>query len=157
MQTLQRLITGLVCALAFACVLVPTALAQTPAPTPPSNNAGASPDDPALHPPGKAILVGGLAIAPVDAPPEVQGAINAANKIVRKPYRYGGGHARFRDSGYDCSGTVSYVLHAAGVLRRPRASGDLMRFGARGHEGAEQLQVGLAAARSGVRHPQRKG
>jgi hypothetical protein len=62
----------------------------------------------------------------------VVAAIAAANRINRKPYRYGGGHARFRDSGYDCSGTVSYVLHAAGYLRRPRASGDLMRFGRRG-------------------------
>ena len=76
---------------------------------------------------------GRTALAPAGAPVAIQRAIAAANRINRKPYRYGGGHARFRDSGYDCSGTVSYVLHAAGVLRRPRASGDLMRFGRAGH------------------------
>jgi hypothetical protein len=54
---------------------------------------------------------------------------------VRKPYRYGGGHgARISelDSGYDCSGAVSYALYGGRFLRRPRASGDLMRWGRRG-------------------------
>jgi peptidoglycan hydrolase-like protein with peptidoglycan-binding domain len=74
----------------------------------------------------------GLAVAPSSAPVEVQQIIAAGNKIARKPYRYGGGHGRWRDSGYDCSGTVSYVLHAAGLLRRPRASGGLMSYGSRG-------------------------
>src|SRR5436190_13621656 len=45
------------------------------------------------------------AVAPADAPAEVQQAIAAANKIVGKPYKYGGGHGDFQDSGYDCSGT----------------------------------------------------
>src|SRR4051812_38048070 len=53
------------------------------------------------------------AVAPSDAPQEVQDAIAAANKIVGKPYKYGGGHGSWTDSGYDCSGTVSYALHGA--------------------------------------------
>ena len=45
--------------------------------------------------------------------------IAAGNRIATKPYRYGGGHGRWIDSGYDCSGSVSYALHAAGLLSRP--------------------------------------
>jgi cell wall-associated NlpC family hydrolase len=102
---------------------------------PPNGGAPAPAPNPSVAAPvARASLAadGRTALAPAAAPPAVQAAIAAANRINRKPYRYGGGHARFRDSGYDCSGSVSYVLHAAGVLRRPRASGDLMRFGAGG-------------------------
>ena len=72
------------------------------------------------------------AVAPVDAPEAVVQAVAAANRITNKPYKWGGGHGRWRDRGYDCSGSVSYVLHAAGLLRVARASGGLMRWGARG-------------------------
>jgi cell wall-associated NlpC family hydrolase len=72
------------------------------------------------------------AVAPAGAPPEVIDAIDAANRITRKPYRWGGGHGRWRDSGYDCSGTVSYVLHAAGLLDVARDSSGLMSYGKRG-------------------------
>jgi hypothetical protein len=72
------------------------------------------------------------AIAPAGAPQEVVDAIAAANRITRKPYKWGGGHGRWRDSGYDCSGTVSYVLHAAGLLERARDSSGLMSYGERG-------------------------
>jgi hypothetical protein len=72
------------------------------------------------------------AVAPVDAPPQVVAAIEAANRITDKPYKYGGGHGRWSDSGYDCSGTVSYVLHAAGLLKRARDSTGLMSYGYRG-------------------------
>jgi cell wall-associated NlpC family hydrolase len=75
---------------------------------------------------------GRTAVAPPDAPEQVVAAIEAANRITRKPYRYGGGHGRFRDSGYDCSGAVSYVLHGAGLLRRARDSGGLMSWRRRG-------------------------
>jgi cell wall-associated NlpC family hydrolase len=75
---------------------------------------------------------GHTAVAPSDAPAAVSAAISAANAITDKPYRYGGGHARFRDSAYDCSGSVSYVLHGAGRLRAPLASGGLMSWGRRG-------------------------
>jgi peptidoglycan hydrolase-like protein with peptidoglycan-binding domain len=72
------------------------------------------------------------AVAPADAPPEVQEAITAANKIVGKPYKYGGGHGSFEDSGYDCSGTVSYALHGAGLLKRPLSSGEFGSWGVSG-------------------------
>src|SRR5215208_2314535 len=94
---------------------------------------GVSPDDPEFKPAGKAKLVAGKAIPPVDAPPEVVNAINAANKIVGKPYKYGGGHGQVEDSGYDCSGTVSYALRGGGVLTgSPLDSGSFMRWGLRG-------------------------
>ena len=58
--------------------------------------------------------------------------INAGNKIRRKPYDWGGGHADFKDKGYDCSGAVSYVLHAAGMLDYPMVSGQFMKYGSPG-------------------------
>ena len=78
---------------------------------------------------------GRTALVPVSAPPQVRDAILAANRIVSKPYRYGGGHGTFEASGYDCSGTVSYALHGAGLLSVPRDSGGLTTFGTAG-EGA---------------------
>jgi cell wall-associated NlpC family hydrolase len=115
---------------AAALALAPAAAAQAD----PGGVEAPDPNAPAPAPIAHASLAsdGRTALAPAGAPPQVVAAIAAANRINRKPYRYGGGHARFRDTGYDCSGTVSYVLHAAGYLRRPRASGDLMRFGRRG-------------------------
>ena len=65
-------------------------------------------------------------------PVRVARAIRGGNRIASLPYRYGGGHGSFADSGYDCSGSVSYVLHAAGLLRRPLDSGQLMSYGAPG-------------------------
>jgi hypothetical protein len=83
-------------------------------------------------PVGKAVIRDGKAIAPSDAPPAVVNAIAAANRIAEKPYRYGGGHRTFEDTGYDCSGTVSYVLRGAGVLTSPLPSGPFMRWGLKG-------------------------
>lgn len=74
----------------------------------------------------------GVAYAPASAPIEVQRAIWAGNRLQDKPYRYGGGHRSFNDTAYDCSGTVSYVLNAARLLRRPFASTDFMGWGASG-------------------------
>jgi cell wall-associated NlpC family hydrolase len=76
----------------------------------------------------------GLAVAPADAPEAVKQVIAAGNEIAKKPYRYGGGHGDWSDSGYDCSGSVSYALHGAGLLNRPKDSGELMswRFSGRG-------------------------
>jgi peptidoglycan hydrolase-like protein with peptidoglycan-binding domain len=65
-------------------------------------------------------------------PLAVRRVIAAANRIARKPYRYGGGHASFRDSGYDCSGSVSYALHGGGLLSSPLNSSGLMSYGAPG-------------------------
>lgn len=65
-------------------------------------------------------------------PTRVQRVIAAANRIAHKPYIWGGGHARFRAPGYDCSGSVSYALHGGRFLRAPRTSGGLMTFGRAG-------------------------
>ena len=75
----------------------------------------------------------GFAVAPAGAPPQVINAIAAANKIVGKPYRYGGGHAKVEDSGYDCSGTVSYALLGGKLLKgTPLDSSSFMRWGQAG-------------------------
>ncbi len=76
-----------------------------------------------------AILLTGVALAPPDAPEAVQGAINAANTIVGRPYVWGGGHGSFYDNSYDCSGAVSFALFGGGLIPRPLTSGDLMRWG----------------------------
>ena len=78
------------------------------------------------------LLSSGKAAAPEGAPEEVKEAIWAANRIIGKPYRYGGGHAKFEDSGYDCSGTVSYALRGAGLVKSPLNSSGFMRWGKRG-------------------------
>jgi hypothetical protein len=78
------------------------------------------------------LLPDGTAAAPSAAPAEVQQAVWAANKLQDKPYKYGGGHAKIEDSGYDCSGTVSYALIAAGLLKSPLPSGPFMRWGEKG-------------------------
>lgn len=80
-------------------------------------------------PPGKARLVNGRAIAPPDAPPRVKRVIAWANRIRTKPYIYGGGHARFFDRGYDCSGAVSFGLRGGRFLRRPMPSSGFYRWG----------------------------
>ncbi len=79
-----------------------------------------------------AILQGGVAYAPANAPMAVKNAIWAVNGIVRKPYRWGGGHSTFFDVGYDCSGTVSFLLHNAGVLEAPTPSKGLLAWGEAG-------------------------
>ena len=71
----------------------------------------------------------GLAVAPASAPDEVKAIIAAGNRIATKPYKYGGGHGSWNDSGYDCSGSVSYVLHAAGLLSRALDSTGFMSYG----------------------------
>ena len=80
----------------------------------------------------RAVLRNGIAYAPSRAPQNVKNAIWAANTLRRKPYVWGGGHGSFHDHGYDCSGSVSYALHGAGVLAAPLPSSDLMRYGERG-------------------------
>jgi len=78
------------------------------------------------------LMPNGLAAAPLDAPPQVHAAIAAANRIIGKPYRYGGGHAKVEDSGYDCSGTVSYALIGAKLLKAPLDSSSFMSWGKAG-------------------------
>ena len=75
-----------------------------------------------------------MAIIPDTAPRKLVALMHAANDVAHKPYVYGGGHGRvageiWTDSAYDCSGSVSYALAAAGYLDGPETSGTLMRFG----------------------------
>ncbi|MBA3864783.1 MAG: C40 family peptidase [Solirubrobacterales bacterium] len=79
--------------------------------------------------PGVSTLVGEKAIAPPDAPPAVTQAIAAANRIRSTPYVWGGGHGRWWDRGYDCSGSVSYALHGGGLLEAPLVSGSFTTWG----------------------------
>ncbi len=74
----------------------------------------------------------GLAVAPKGAPVAVRDAIAAANKIERKPYVWGGGHGKWWDTGYDCSGSVSYAMHGGGLLSIPYTSGSFEGWGKAG-------------------------
>lgn len=78
--------------------------------------------------PGEKAKVGpdGVAIAPENAPEAVKQIIAAGNAIAKRPYIYGGGHGRWEDKGYDCSGSVSYTLYKAGLLEQSMASGGFM-------------------------------
>jgi cell wall-associated NlpC family hydrolase len=118
----------------------PVAPPPTTTPTPPPEGActvggGGVGSTSSCGPTGTAsLLPTGLAVAPVDAPRAVKRAIRFANKIVDLPYRLGGGHRLgWRlDSAYDCSGTVSWALHGARLLRSPVPSGSFSRWGAPG-------------------------
>jgi peptidoglycan hydrolase-like protein with peptidoglycan-binding domain len=96
----------------------------------PGDNGGAL-AGPVIGPPtGKATIApDGTAIPPADAPPVVQQVIAAGNAIAHKPYIYGGGHGTWNDSGYDCSGSVSYALHGGNLLNTQLDSTQLESFG----------------------------
>jgi cell wall-associated NlpC family hydrolase len=74
-------------------------------------------------------LPNGIALPPLEAPEEVKQIIEAGNAIARTPYKWGGGHGKWLDDGYDCSGSVSFALASAGLLGGPLASGPLMSWG----------------------------
>jgi cell wall-associated NlpC family hydrolase len=74
-------------------------------------------------------LSNGVALPPLEGPEEVKQIIEAGNVIARSPYKWGGGHGKWLDNGYDCSGSVSFALAAAGLLDGPLASGPLMSWG----------------------------
>jgi cell wall-associated NlpC family hydrolase len=78
------------------------------------------------------VLPDGTAVAPDNAPEVVKRVILAANEIAKFPYKWGGGHGAWRDTGYDCSGSVSFALAGAGLLERPLTSGLFMNYGAPG-------------------------
>jgi cell wall-associated NlpC family hydrolase len=133
--------------LAMSAAAAAPAAAQTPAPAPPAPPA---PAGPAPAPPATggaaygvayqptvpgvvAQAINGVAYAPDQAPDAVKQAIWAANQIVGLPYRLGGGHKLgFTDHAYDCSGTVSFAMHGAGLLATPRDSSSFMRYGVAG-------------------------
>jgi hypothetical protein len=68
----------------------------------------------------------------MNAPAAVQQVIWTANEIIGLPYVYGGGHASFTASGYDCSGTVSFALHGGSFLKTPMDSSEFMHWGSHG-------------------------
>ncbi len=78
------------------------------------------------------VLADGTAVAPDNAPEVVKRVILAGNEIAKFPYKWGGGHGAWRDTGYDCSGSVSFALAGAGLLGRPLTSGLFMNWGAPG-------------------------
>ncbi len=78
---------------------------------------------------GIAVDTGGMVQAPPGAPAAVAQVIAAGNAIATLPYIYGGGHASFHADGYDCSGSVSYALAAAGLVTSPMVSGDFENWG----------------------------
>ncbi len=90
-----------------------------------------TPDHPTV-PGSRAKIINGLAYAPSYAPIQVQRIIWAGDKIRHKPYIYGGGHGVWNDAGYDCSGSVSYVLHAAGLLQTSMDSTGFESWGQHG-------------------------
>jgi hypothetical protein len=135
-----RVFALVVFSLLVACVAPVAAFAADPPTGGATFQAEPPPPAPVAVPPGQPVVPGelaellpdGTAAAPAAAPPQVQQAIWAANTIQTLPYRYGGGHAAFISRGYDCSGTVSFALNAAGLLKRPRDSTGFMRYGLSG-------------------------
>lgn len=100
----------------------PAPTASTTAPTAPAVPAG----------PTAGVTPDGQAVAPAGAPPAVTQLLAAGNAIASLPYRYGGGHKSFDDTAYDCSGSVSYALHGAGLLDWTLDSTGLSRWGTAG-------------------------
>jgi hypothetical protein len=110
-------------------------------------------------------IIKGIAYAPAYAPMEVKKAIWAGNQIRLKPYAIGGGHGKWHDSAYDCSGSVSYVLHAAGLLKTSMDSSEFESWGQRGlgqwitvytnpgHAFVEIAGIRLDTSREGDPHP----
>jgi hypothetical protein len=108
--------------LLFALVVAsPTASAAYTSATPPTRGP--------TVPGNVAVLRGRIAYAPENAPEAVKRAIWATNYLTSKPYVWGGGHATFYDRGYDCSGTISFLLRHAGVLSRPGTSREFTQYG----------------------------
>jgi hypothetical protein len=123
---------GLSVLLVALTVTVATASAQTGGspPTTTTTPTTTTPTTTTTGPVQKARLTKkGVAIPPPGAPQAVINAINYGNQIRKLPYRWGGGHASFNDTGYDCSGAVSFVLWGAGLLTSPLPSGPLMTWG----------------------------
>ncbi len=118
-----------VCALAVLAALLVVGAGTASAST--TGGAAFVPPPP---PPKKAKVVRGKAIAPRNAPLAVKRIIRAGNRIIGKPYKWGGGHASVRklDRGYDCSGTLSYALAGARLMRSALTSGSFMSWGQSG-------------------------
>ena len=126
---MNRAVAAALLTAAALAVLAPVASAATKV-----NNGGVAAQTEPTDAPGAVATVDkfGIAHAPAGAPRAVKAAITAGNRIQGKPYVWGGGHGKWESRGYDCSGTVSFALHAAGLLRAPLDSSDFMKWGQRG-------------------------
>jgi hypothetical protein len=125
-------------ALVAVGLLAAPAVSNAQAPTGGSVFAPAPAVDPTTPPPAGSVATidaMGRAVAPANAPAKVKQIIAAGNKIAFKPYVWGGGHRRWRDRGYDCSGSVSYALRGAKLLTSPLASYDFVDWGEDGPGG----------------------
>jgi hypothetical protein len=78
------------------------------------------------------ILSSGRAVPPAGAPEDIKVLIWSSNRLIGLPYRYGGGHVSFSSNAYDCSGSVSYALHEAGLLASPQDSLTFLSWAAKG-------------------------
>jgi hypothetical protein len=126
----------LACACLAVLAVAGSASAQSGAASPRTGGAVFVPPPP---PPKKARIVNGLVVVPAGAPARIRRVIEYGNRIIGKPYRYGGGHKPYQgrsasllDSGYDCSGTVSYALFCGRFRRSPLPSGPMMGWGRSG-------------------------
>ena len=123
--SLALIVLSALALIAFAATAPPGASGAIGAPTGERDAADATV-------PRATLLPSGRAVAPPSAPPAVKAMVEAANRIRRHPYRWGGGHRGWRSRGYDCSGSVSYVMHAAGLLDWALDSRGFMRWGGAG-------------------------
>lgn len=121
---------GVVTARVLAVLARAAASRATPArptpPAPPAPTPGATAAEPIAP---ATLLADGTASPPAGAPAEVAAVIAAGNAIASTPYRWGGGHRTWDDSGYDCSGSVSYALHGGGLIDASSDSSGLMSYG----------------------------
>lgn len=120
--------------LAFVVAMAATALLAPGAASARCTTGGMSPAEiDVCTPTAKAkLLDNGMLVPPKSAPARVKAVIAAANKIRSKPYVFGGGHARWYDRGYDCSGAVSFALHGGNFLESPLPSTSLAKWGEEG-------------------------
>jgi cell wall-associated NlpC family hydrolase len=91
------------------------------------------PPEKVVEGPKGTVTADGFAVPPESAPEVVKDVIAAGNAIATEPYKWGGGHASWDDTGYDCSGSVSYALHGGGLLDSALVSGDFARWGEPGN------------------------
>jgi hypothetical protein len=117
-------------AFALAVALLTTAFAMPAAAALATPTGGADPKNDKLRQRAAGPQIRAAAVA--NAPAKVKEAIWAGNRIQNKPYKWGGGHGQWKDRGYDCSGTVSFVLHKADLLNTPLVSGAFARWGRKG-------------------------
>jgi cell wall-associated NlpC family hydrolase len=124
MRSLRAAVAGAACLL----VAAPCAAAQS------NGNGGVSAPPapspaPAPAPVTAAKLRNGIAHPSRGTPVAVRRVLAAGNQIQRMPYRYGGGHASFKDTAYDCSGSVSFALHGAALVSSPLDSTEFEGWG----------------------------